>query len=206
MTTSDEIVYAFLRPFTDSNGLTVVNIAPNTRTVTLDLSEANLKFSATYSQDSTYWLNNHYSGTSTMVLGSELQNLSVELDAYGSAVYTISPREEMVVIPQLPPLASVHDIVTLPEELDLLPNYPNPFNPVTTMRFHLPEPAEVQLIVFDIGGRQVRTLLYEERAAGYHEIPWDGTDALGNSVATGVYLARIEAAGASDVIKMIYLK
>ncbi len=130
ITTTDGIVYAFLRPFNDSNGLTVANFSSSSKTVTMNLTTANLKFTGGFNQGSTYWVNNLYSDTSIQVLGSELANFSVTLPAYGSAVYTISTNEESVVLPPIPPIVSVDDeLASQPEEYKLFQNYPNPFNP-----------------------------------------------------------------------------
>ena len=73
-------------------------------------------------------------------------------------------------------------------------NAPNPFNPLTWIRYELDTPAEVSLRVFDLSGRLVRTMLAPTRQdAGRHGVPWDGTDASGRHMASGVYLYRITA-------------
>jgi hypothetical protein len=79
-----------------------------------------------------------------------------------------------------------------PEEFRLLHNYPNPFNPSTTIPFHLPEQAEVRITIYDILGRQVRILIQGEWSPGVHTIQWDGKDTFGQQTASGVYLYRIE--------------
>jgi hypothetical protein len=80
----------------------------------------------------------------------------------------------------------------IPETFRLLQNYPNPFNPSTTISFHLPERAEVRIIIYNILGRQVRTLVQGEWSPGIHTITWDGRDAFGQQTASGVYIYRIE--------------
>ncbi len=85
ITTTDGIVYSFLRPWKDSNGLTVANFSSTSKTVTMNLTTANLKFTGGFNQGSTYWVNNLYSDTNAQVLGSELANFSVTLPAYGSS-------------------------------------------------------------------------------------------------------------------------
>lgn len=67
-------------------------------------------------------------------------------------------------------------------------NFPNPFNPSTTIRFHLALPARVSLVIVDLGGHVVRTLVDEDRAPGPHEVEWDGRDESGRRVAAGSYL------------------
>lgn len=96
---------------------------------------------------------------------------------------------------------------TAPSQYSLGQNYPNPFNPTTTIKFDLPEPAKVSLIVYDIVGRKVAELVNEEKAAGYHSITWNAA-----GVASGVYLARFIASDAygyskySKINKLILMK
>ncbi|MFQ6608761.1 MAG: FlgD immunoglobulin-like domain containing protein, partial [Fidelibacterota bacterium] len=68
------------------------------------------------------------------------------------------------------------------------PNHPNPFNPTTTIRYDLPEPSYVSLVIYDILGREVRRLLDSRVDAGFKSVVWDGRDDTGNSVSTGIYI------------------
>jgi len=70
-------------------------------------------------------------------------------------------------------------------------NFPNPFNPSTVIRFSLPGAGPVSLSIYDVNGRIVRTLVDETLRAGQHEVTWDGRDAAGHEVASGVYLVRL---------------
>jgi len=70
-------------------------------------------------------------------------------------------------------------------------NYPNPFNPETTIQFTLPEQGRVTLKIFDVMGREVKTLVDEERFAGPYTALWDGKDTFGRSVASGMYFYQI---------------
>lgn len=85
-------------------------------------------------------------------------------------------------------------------------NYPNPFNPTTTIRYGLPEASDVSLIVNDVTGREVSTLVSHSQAAGWYEVQWNGEAGDGILVGTGVYFARIQAGSFSKVIKMVYLR
>ncbi len=86
-------------------------------------------------------------------------------------------------------------------------SYPNPFNPKTTVRFEVPSVGPVDLAVYDVAGRLVRTLVAgESYAPGPHELPWDGRDGRGVEVAGGVYFARVEAGGETASAKMVLLK
>ena len=103
-------------------------------------------------------------------------------------------------------MLSLVDVHGLPETFALHQNYPNPFNPSTTIRFDLPEASNVSLVIFDMMGREVATLISGPAEAGYHFVQWDGTNSIGSSVAAGVYIYTIQAGKHRDVNKMIYLK
>ena len=91
-------------------------------------------------------------------------------------------------------------------ELALHQNTPNPFNPSTTISFTLPERARVTLTVYDVQGRLVRTLVDEMAGEGYQERIWDGKDASGNPVGSGVYFYRLTAGDKTLTKKMVLLK
>lgn len=102
-------------------------------------------------------------------------------------------------------LAQLTD-VDLPEVFSLNANYPNPFNPATTIRFALPEGQPVRLTVYGIDGRLVATLVNGDFPAGNHEVTWHGRDAAGRLVASGTYMYRIDAGPYSAVRKMTLMK
>jgi hypothetical protein len=94
----------------------------------------------------------------------------------------------------------------VPTTFALNQNYPNPFNPSTTIEFALPQRETVRLDVFDILGRQVSTLVNAEMSAGTWRVVWNGKDANGSPVATGMYIYRIQAGSFSMVKKMLMIK
>jgi hypothetical protein len=94
----------------------------------------------------------------------------------------------------------------LPKEYALHQNYPNPFNPVTTIRFSLPAPSTVSIVVYDLAGRTVRTLLNGPCLAGKQGIRWDGTDGKGAFITGGVYICRMRADDFQHAIKLIVAK
>ncbi len=94
----------------------------------------------------------------------------------------------------------------LPNEYNLEQNYPNPFNPVTTIPFDLPEASMVKLTVYDISGRLIRTLIEGYYAPGHYQITWNGKDDNGISVASGVYLYRLQAGNHQYIRKMMLMK
>jgi hypothetical protein len=83
----------------------------------------------------------------------------------------------------------------------LEPNYPNPFHGQTTISFVLPEPGPVRLAVYDALGRRVAVLVDEVRAAGRHEVGFDG-----HGLPGGLYLYRIQATGSSATGRMVVVK
>ncbi len=93
-----------------------------------------------------------------------------------------------------------------PTAFSLNQNYPNPFNPTTMISFSLPAKGQVDLSVYDLLGRRVRTLISNDLPAGQHSIVWDGRDEAGHDVASGVYLYKLDASGATDAHRMTLLR
>jgi flagellar hook assembly protein FlgD len=85
-------------------------------------------------------------------------------------------------------------------------NYPNPFNPKTTLPFSLAAPGHVRLAIFDVAGRLQRTLVDAQLPAGEHWVNWDGRDEAGSELASGVYFSRFEAGATSEVRKLLLLR
>jgi hypothetical protein len=94
----------------------------------------------------------------------------------------------------------------LPTVYALYQNYPNPFNPTTNIRLDVPEHALGKLIVFDIMGRQVRTLYDGALEAGRYTYTWDGRDNSGSYVSTGMYLCRFSSHSYTATQKMLLMK
>ena len=96
---------------------------------------------------------------------------------------------------------------TRPAAFALATNYPNPFNPATTIQYALPQPADVQLTVYNVVGQVVRTLVAEHQAAGRYLVAWDATNDNGQSLSAGVYFYRLQAGGEFHAVrKMLLLK
>ena len=96
--------------------------------------------------------------------------------------------------------------VAIPATFALHANYPNPFNPETTIAFDLPQAGRVELQVFDLLGQTVRTLLAQELSAGGHQVVWNGLDASGARVSSGVYFYRLQAGSQVQMRRMLLLK
>ena len=98
-------------------------------------------------------------------------------------------------------------IQTRPEAFSLADNFPNPFNPATTIKYALPQAADVELTVYNVVGQPVRTLVAEYQSAGRYAVEWDATSDSGHSLSSGLYFYRLQAGGAFlEVKKMLLLK
>ena len=89
----------------------------------------------------------------------------------------------------------------MPTEYALMSAYPNPFNPVTNITYGLPEHVNVQIIVYDLSGKQVETLINELQTPGYHSVNWDA-----NNLPSGVYLIRMESGDFIQTEKVMLVK
>jgi flagellar hook assembly protein FlgD len=95
----------------------------------------------------------------------------------------------------------------VPAAFALAANVPNPFNPTTTIRYDIPAGgADVNITIYDVAGRMVRELVDRHRAPGTWSVQWNGDDARGQRVASGVYFYRMRAGSFSDTRKMVLLK
>ncbi len=94
----------------------------------------------------------------------------------------------------------------LPNQVLLKHNYPNPFNPITTIRYGIPDDARVSILVYNILGQQVAQLVNELQPTGFYTIAWDGRDTQGRTLASGVYIYRIQVGKIARVQKMMLLK
>lgn len=104
------------------------------------------------------------------------------------------------------PLPIDDEEIRLPEEPTLYQNYPNPFNPLTTIDFYNPIGAEIEIRIYDIGGRLVKNLVNDTYNAGFHSVVWNGDNDSNEKAASGVYFYKFIAGTTSGVKQMILLK
>ncbi len=98
------------------------------------------------------------------------------------------------------------NLAEIPNRYSLAQNYPNPFNPTTEIKFSIGRHEKVSLVVYDILGREVRTLVNDDMVPGEHKVEWNGRNDLGNRVASGVYIYKLETDNFSKVRKMVLMK
>ncbi len=101
---------------------------------------------------------------------------------------------------------SIDESKLIPDEYALRQNFPNPFNPITTIRYELPENSFVHITIYDMLGRQVRTLINKTQNAGYKSVIWNATNDNGKLVSAGVYLYKIQAGEFVQTKKIVLLK
>jgi hypothetical protein len=94
----------------------------------------------------------------------------------------------------------------VPVQFALHENYPNPFNPTTTLRFDLPEVSNLTLTIYNMLGQKVRTFNYQNTSAGYHSVKWNATNDYGDPVGAGVYLYQLQTKDFVKTRKMVLLK
>ena len=141
----------------------------------------------------------------TVPTGVSAQALEVRLHVYSQFTGTIYWDDLTVqVIGTTTGVKTAKDGV--PKTFELAENYPNPFNPSTTIRYGVPLDGPVSLIVYNILGQQVRTLLNAPIAAGRYSITWDGRDEAGRVLSSGVYFYRLQSSATALVKKMMLLK
>jgi hypothetical protein len=156
-----------------------------------------------------------YTDHQVVVGGPEIQNIFEYYVTASSQSNGESSASNTVTVNGQPMLKRAPDvavkIVALPERFALSQNYPNPFNPQTAIRFALPEPSTVRLTVLDVLGREVAVLVDRLLPAGHRTARWNGRNAKGEPVGSGVYFYRITALGESgktfsQTMKMLVAK
>jgi len=95
---------------------------------------------------------------------------------------------------------------SLPTEYALSQNFPNPFNPTTTIAYSIPENSEVKLTIYNLTGRRIIDLVQGQINAGIYSVNWDGINDTGHPVSSGLYLYTIETDNFRAMKKMIYMK
>ena len=131
------------------------------------------------------------------IMHFRIWDASENMEYMANAEYTAGgPTFESAVFSRISLSAPITSISTassqIPSDFYLGFNYPNPFNPETTIEYHLSQAAEVKLTIYDVQGHEVRRLVVGRKAAGFYSIAWDARDDFGHSVASGIYFYRLE--------------
>jgi glutamine amidotransferase-like uncharacterized protein len=143
----------------------------------------------------------------TWYISVELENTVSVIQQYyfGDLTVLNGLSYELTAGNDLPTLSIPSTVGNIPASHQLS-NYPNPFNPNTTIRYGLPQETSVSLIIYDLHGNVVQTLRSEYQSAGWYNVSWDGRGDDGTAVSTGIYFAWLVADDYREVTKMLYLK
>ena len=133
---------------------------------------------------------------------------SIPLNQNQRQILELTLSGDMKVV-SVEPLTAAKPVVaakTVPEVSGLAPNFPNPFNSATLITYHLSSPGPVQLVIYNVLGQPVRTLVDQSQGAGSYQIRWDVLDHRGVSLSTGIYIARLSYPGGVQTQRLLYLK
>ena len=144
----------------------------------------------------TYGAGNLVAATKVRNQGNRAVNLGFGFEAIANAGDRQTVMQRMIEWLGASPVGIEEtEVAAMPAAIEIEPARPNPFNPATTLAFRLRAAGEVELRIVDMQGHVVRVLDSGMRSAGHHEVFWDGRDARGREVASGVYIAEVVAAG-----------
>jgi hypothetical protein len=108
--------------------------------------------------------------------------------------------------PLMPTTVDNNRAADLPSKFALLENYPNPFNPSTVIQYAIPKAVRVKLTIYNVLGEKIRTLVDSYKPAGIKQVLWDGRNELGQRVASGVYLYRLEAGEFTKTRRLVVMR
>ncbi len=114
--------------------------------------------------------------------------------------------DQILTIQELPSTVKEDKRLILPEDFYLSQIFPNPFNGLINIEYHIPEISDVALHIYDLLGRHIKTLVTDKHQPGIHLITWDVSDDLGNQVTSGIYFVRMSAVNFEQIRKIVYLK
>lgn len=188
---ADDNVFAFRRWQGAENLFTVLNMGERDATVQLGIPVDRLDLDPA----TTYYLTDLLSGDYVAGRPDELPELNLPMPGYTARLYLLADHVAETPVAVAPPSPE------LPAEPTLAPNYPNPFNPVTTIAFTLPQAGPARLAVYDVLGREVAVLVDDDLPAGRHTVAFDG-----RHLASGLYLYRLTGTGPALERTMLLVK
>ncbi|MBN2366274.1 MAG: T9SS C-terminal target domain-containing protein [Calditrichaeota bacterium] len=136
---------------------------------------------------------------------SQTYYLKVNLKVGGSVTYEISEIRK-IDFSDITGIEDARKVSQVIQSFRLMQNYPNPFNPSTTIQYEIPRAGEVEIRIFDINGRLVKTIKNQKQVAGSYNFLWDGQNDSGNKVASGLYIYSLKFENTITSKKMILVK
>jgi hypothetical protein len=137
------------------------------------------------------YIHNGQIGKAKVALQKLQTRYSIDEETIALIEWDIADVENQIADGSFKPNKSLVSEASVPKEFELFSNYPNPFNPSTTIAYALPYLSSVYLTIYDITGRLIKSFSIPSQSSGYQSIIWDGTNENGNAVSSGVYLYRI---------------
>lgn len=190
--TSADSVYSYMRISGNNRSILINNFYENNVNLTLKIPADSLNLDAT----KTWYANDIIGSTAQLVTSSSLSNYSISL----------TPYQSQLIILDNSPITDVKEEKQIPSSYALSQNYPNPFNPSTTISYDIPKTGSVKLLIYDILGRRVSTLVDQVQQPGNYKVVWNGKNNFGQSVASGIYFYQLHSNNFNSVKKMILLK
>jgi len=143
-------------------------------------------------------MNANFPGLDTVFTGEVQFTIegSTLRDSVGTSTWQSACHSYQSVDPELVPSTYAIDLSA----------YPNPFNPTTTIRYTIPENSPVTVTIYDQQGRQVNTLVNAQQTVGDYHLQWNGTDASGRQLSSGLYFCQVQAGGFSKSVKLVLMK
>ena len=196
-------VYAFLRPDSDQCAITAINFSNVPSETRLVLGQPVLRVGGdTLADGRSYFMNDVLNDTSYQVEKSQLKAFPVTIDPFNAVIFILADK-------RISSIVGINSSFTAaPGMFELQQNFPNPFNAGTKISFRISNGVEdsISLIVYDLLGKTVRILLKKVSPKDIQTIEWDGNDAKGNSISSGIYICRLEAGPEYRNIKMACLR
>ena len=144
--------------------------------------------------------------TSFPYSGINIAPAVVDIDSDGKPELFVGSRTGGLQYFEMDEELSINSYIKIPQRIVIHDNYPNPFNPITALRYDLPKQAQVRLTIYDLMGREVTQLVNTTQDAGFRSVQWDATNVHGKPVSAGVYLYQIHAGEFVQTKKMVLLK
>lgn len=149
------------------------------------------------------WLDTPAENFGWLLLGNEERNASAK--RFDSRNHSVVENRPVLTVIYTTATNVQNQNAALPEKFELMQNFPNPFNPATTITYSLANNTSVVLQIFDTYGRLIKTLINQNQAAGFHRVIWDGKTAAGEIAASGIYLYKMAASDFVQTRKMALL-
>jgi hypothetical protein len=171
----ENYAFAYHRKFQNENIVGIINMTQERRDITLSLSNAEINMDSTR----TYFLSDLITGSVYSGTPGELADMVITIPAYTTTLFVLADT-----------LTPVHTLpyhkTGVPKTIALSQNHPNPFNPVTSFTFEIPEPGRIEINIYNLLGREVRTLVEDSYPAGRHWIVFDSS-----GLTSGIYFYRL---------------